>query len=180
MSMDYLHAKIYVIDFYAKFLKRYIQSCFLSTNSQVVLRLQPSCLPSSRCLHTGKGFQDAEPRDLHFSSSPSSSWQTWAALKPGQRFLNCQCAENKKTQCSVLNGTLIFSQSLPGLRYHTTGRKSQRLGGALWNATFREWHSFAIILIATVVTLHKTIPDQARQNPGIGGVDDLQVSPLNE
>lgn len=36
------------------------------------------------------------------------------------------------------------------------------------------------MLIATVVTLHKTKPDQARQNPGIGGVDDPQVSSLNE
>lgn len=43
---------------------------------------------------------------------------------------------------------------------------------------FLTWH--CIILTATVVTYARPIQDQARQNPGMCGADDLQLSPLNE
>lgn len=156
------------------------QSCSPSTDRQGVLRPQPSLFIQ---------FLDTEPQS-HTSAVPLAPGAARLALQSsyirgflfvflghGQQSVDSyiigQCAENK-TQCSVLNGTLILMPSPPGLRQHHTGGRESQMGRVLWNAIFREW-----TYISSRGYLW-SIHDQARQNPGMGGVDNLWVSSLNE
>lgn len=128
---------------------------------------------------TGKGFQDAEPQTQASAVPLAPADRLGLHLSQVKGSSTGQCAENKDSVLSSKRDIDIQPTTTRAQTPHSR-QEEPEVGRSPVNATFREWHSFAIILTATVVTLHKTIPDQARQNPGIGGVDDLQVSPLNE